>query len=189
MNDLASVCENLLAKLDNGTEQEIIEILNSEITDESGEKSLLLHHDLHDLEVFNGNEWDYLMRFLNKGYTRVVEVISGNLSEHDVEISVLGNIYGAHDGLDFNENSYTSFHMADEHGAMCCVKKVGFPHLAIRERDGEVIVEIDRKAVDFQGQGGLRGVGMSEFPEITESEFGDFTKDATKVSVVSVLGV
>lgn len=188
MNDLISVCENLAAKIDHGSEKEIIDILNTEITDESGEKSLLLHHDLHDLDILNGDEWTYLLRFLNKGYTKVVEVISENFSEHDVEINVLGNIYGAHDGLDFNENSYTSFHMADEHGATCCVKRVGFPHLAIRERDGEVIVEIDRKAVDFQGEGGLRGVGMSEFPEITESEFGDFTKDATKVSVVSDLG-
>lgn len=182
MNDLSSVCENLLARLDNGSEQEIIEALNGEITDEFGEKSILLQHDLHDLDVFNGNAWTYLIRLLSKGYTKAAEVISGNFSEHGAGMFVDGIIYGAHHGLDFNENSHTSFHMADTHEASCCPAKIDLQNLAIRERNGNVIVEINREALDFQGY------GISEFPEISESEFGDFTKDATKVTVVTVLG-
>ena len=182
MNDFTSVREKFLSQLNNGSEEELIETLNIEITDEFGDKSTLLHHDLHDY-VFDGNAWTSVIKLLDKGYVRALEVILGNFAEHEIRrISVLGTIYGAHDGLDFNENSYTSFHMADTHEATCDVQKVDFPNVAIRRRDGEVIVEIDRQALDF-------GFGMSEHPEVPESEFGDFTKDATKVTVVTTLGV
>lgn len=181
MNDFTSVREKFLSQLTNGSEEELIETLNIEITDDCGDKSTLLHHDLH-YDVFDGDAWESVIKLLNKGYVKALEVISENFAKHDPRISVLGTIYGANDGLDFNENSYTSFHVADTHEATCDVTKVSFPNVAIRTRDGEVIVEIDRKALNFN-------FGMSEHPEITESEFGDFTKDATKVTVVTTLGV
>jgi hypothetical protein len=178
MTDLETLKKSLLAKLNDGSEEEIIGILNSKITNDSGEETILLNNDLHYLELFDGDEWLYLIRLLKKGYLKALNLIVENFSQHRFEPCVLGTLYGACEGLDWEENPYISYHIAKEHEVSCVVKNVNFAHLPLREFAGQIVVEIESDALNFGD------FSIEESQEVSESDFNGFTKDTNKVSIV-----